>query len=335
MRSPTTQPTVRDVAARAGVSPGTVSKALNGTGQLRASTRDRVTAAAAELGFRPNHLAKSLLQGRTYTVGILTSDSFGRFTNPVMVGIEDALGAGRMSTLLCDGRGDPLRERHYVQELLNRRVDGLVVTGRRPDPRPSLGRLPIPVVYVLVQSDDPEDLSLTYDDAQGAALATEHVITSGRKRIAHVSGPERHWSTQRRREGVERALLAAGLPLAPELVLLGRWSEAWGRTAVTELLRRDPDVDAVVCGSDQIARGVVDGLREAGAAVPDRVAVVGFDNWDVMVEAARPPLTTVDPNLTDLGQLAATRLMEAIDGKELPRGVRLEPCDLVVRQSSV
>ncbi len=289
MRSRTGPPTVRDVAALAGVSPGTVSKALNGTGQLRTATRERVTAAAEELGFRPNQVAKSLLEGRTFTVGILTSDSFGRFTTPVMVGIEDALGAGRMSTLLCDSRGDSLRERHYVQELLNRRVDGLVVTGRRPDPRPSLGRLPIPVVYVLVQSEDPADLSLTYDDVQGAALATEHLVTAGRKRFAYVSGPERHWSTQRRREGVEHTLHAAGLPLAPELVLLGQWSEAWGRTAAAQLLRRDPAVDAVVCGSDQIARGVADGLREAGADVPGRVALVGFDNWDVMVEASRPP----------------------------------------------
>ena len=335
MRSPTAQPTVRDVAARAGVSPGTVSKALNGTGQLKASTRDRVTAAAEELGFRPNHLAKSLLQGRTYTVGILTTDSFGRFTTPVMVGIEDALGAGRMSTLLCDGRGDPLRERHYVQELLNRRVDGLVVTGRRPDPRPSLGRLPIRVVYVLVRSDDPQDLSITYDDAQGAELGANHLVAAGRKRIAYVSGPERHWSTQRRREGVERALAAAGLPLAPELVLLGQWSEAWGRAAAARLLRRDPEVDGVVCGSDQIARGVADGLREADAEVPGQVAIVGFDNWDVMVEAARPPLTTVDPNLTTLGRLAATRLMDAIDGRDLPSGVHLQPCDLILRQSSV
>ena len=335
MRSRTAPPTIRDVAARAGVSPGTVSKALNGTGQLRESTRTRVTAAAEELGFRPNQLAKSLLEGRTYTVGVLTSDSFGRFTTPVMVGIEDGLGAGRMSTLLCDGRGDPLRERHYVQELLNRRVDGLVVTGRRPDPRPSLGRLPIPVVYVLVRSDDPEDLSITYDDAQGAELGTTHLVAAGRKRIAYVSGPERHWSTQRRREGVERALTAAGLPLAQELVLLGQWSEAWGRAAAVQLLRRDPEVDGVMCGSDQIARGVADGLREGGAEVPSQVAIVGFDNWDVMVEAARPPLTTVDPNLTTLGRLAATRLMDAIDGRELPSGVHLQPCDLVLRQSSV
>ncbi len=160
-------------------------------------------------------------------------------------------------------------------------------------------------------------------------------MTAGRKRFAYVSGPERHWSTQRRREGVERALRAAGLPLPPELVLLGQWSEAWGRTAAAQLLRRDPTVDAVVCGSDQIARGVADGLREAGADVPGRVALVGFDNWDVMVEASRPPLTTVDPNLTALGRRAANGLMAAIDGKELPAGVHLQPCDLVVRQSSV
>jgi LacI family transcriptional regulator len=277
VRSTTSPPTVRDVAARAGVSPGTVSKALNGTGQLSEATRSRVTAAAEELGFR---------------------------------------------------------ERHYVQELLNRRVDGLVVTGRRPDPRPSLGPLPIPVVYVLVQSDDPQDLSLSYDDVQGARLGVEHLLANGRKRFAYVSGPARHWSTQRRREGVQLELASAGLELEPEMVLLGQWSEAWGRTAAGQLLRQDARVDAVVCGSDQIARGVADGLREAGASVPGQVAVVGFDNWDVMVEAARPPLTTIDPNLTSLGRLAASRLMSAIDGAELGHGVVLQPCDLVLRQSS-
>ncbi len=333
MRSSST-PTVRDVAARAGVSPGTVSKALNGTGQLSPATRSRVTAAAEELGFRPNHVARSLIEGRTYTVGILTTDTFGRFTNPVMMGIEDALGAGRMSTLLCDSRGDPLRERHYVHELLTRRVDGLVVTGRRPDPRPSLGRLPIPVVYVLVQSQDPEDLSITYDDTQGARLGVEHLLAHGRKRISYVSGPARHWSTRSRQQGVREALAAAGLALDDDAVLLGQWSEAWGRTAAAQLVRRDPRVDGVVCGSDQIARGVVDGLREAGVGVPEAVSVVGFDNWDVMAEASRPPLTTVDPNLTLLGQLAATRLMAAIDGAELGHGVVLQPCDLVLRQSS-
>jgi len=96
--------TIADVAALAGVSIGTVSKALNGRGQLRPQTRDR------ELGFRPSPLARGLLTGRSYAVGLITTDSFGRFTIPVMLGAEDALGQGQMSVLLCDGRGDPIRE---------------------------------------------------------------------------------------------------------------------------------------------------------------------------------------------------------------------------------
>jgi len=328
--------TVRDVAQLAGVSPGTVSKALNGQGQLREETRLRVQEAAEKLRFRPNQVARSLAEGRTYTVGMLTSDSFGRFTLPLMEGIEDSLGAGKVSTLLCDGRGDPLRERHYIAELLNRRVDGIVVTGRRPDARRSVGALPIPVVYVLGRSDEPGDLTVTNDDEQGARLAVEHLVAVGRTRLAYVSGPVHHLSTTLRQQGFEAAVAAApGVEVGD--VMTGHWSEAWGRTAAGMLLRRPvaDRVDGVFCGSDQIARGLTDGLREAGARVPDDVSVVGFDNWDVMVEAARPPLTTIDPNLVRLGQLSASRLLGAIDGGELGAGVVAQPCELVLRGSSV
>ena len=106
------------MAARAGVSIGTASKALNGQGKLRDETRDRVAAAARDLGFAPNALARGLLAGRTYTVGVITTDSFGRFSIPVMLGAEDALGAGELSVFMCDSRDDPARERQYVDMLL-------------------------------------------------------------------------------------------------------------------------------------------------------------------------------------------------------------------------
>ena len=328
-------PTVRDVAQLAGVSPGTVSKALNGQGQLREETRQRVLDAAEKLRFQPNRVARSLSEGRTYTVGMLTSDSFGRFTLPLMEGIEDSLGAGQVSTLLCDGRGDPLRERHYITELLNRRVDGIVVTGRRPDARRTVGRLPIPVVYALCRSDDPGDLTVTMDDEQGARLAVEHLVALGRTRLAYVSGPQHHLSTRLRQQGFEKAAAGPGVEVAD--VLLGHWSEAWGRTAAGLLARRleHARVDGVFCGSDQIARGLTDGLREAGVRVPVEVSVVGFDNWDVMVEAARPTLTTVDPGLVRLGRESASRLLTAIDGGDLGQGVVALPCRLVLRGSSV
>src|ERR1700735_3507868 len=145
--------TIKDVAADAGVSIGTASKALNGQGRWRPETRERVAEAARRLGFAPNPLAQALLAGRTYTVGMITTDSFGRFSIPVMLGGEDALGAGQMSVCMCDPRDDPEGERRYVKMLTARRVDGLIVTGRRIEPRPPGGpRIGIPVVYAMPQA---------------------------------------------------------------------------------------------------------------------------------------------------------------------------------------
>ena len=123
--------TIRDVAAEAGVSIGTASKALNGQGKLRTETRERVAEVAQRLGFAPNTLAQALLAGRSFTVGLITTDSFGRFSIPVMLGAEDALGNGQVSVFMCDTRDDPEREQRYVEMLAARRVDGLIVTGRR------------------------------------------------------------------------------------------------------------------------------------------------------------------------------------------------------------
>jgi len=326
--------TITDVAALAGVSVGTVSKALNGAGQLRAETRERVSQAARQLGFQPNALAKSLLQGRTYTVGLLTSDSFGRFSIPLMQGIEDALGAGQLSVYLCDARGDAVREQHYLRSLLSRRVDGIIVTGRRTDTRAPLGLgadpLPVPVVYAFTKSAAPGDLSLVPDDEQGGRLATEHLLAAGRRRLAHVTGPTRFEAVRERAAGMRAALADAGVPLPDDRVLPGAWSEAWGREAARELRRR---VDGIFCGSDQIARGVADCLRELGVRVPDDVALVGYDNWEVIATATRPPLTTVDMDLEGLGRSVAERLLAMIGG-ERASGVERRPCRLVIRESS-
>lgn len=328
-------PTVADVAAAAGVSPGTVSKALNGRGDLRQATRDKVLAAAEELGFQPNLAARTLLSGRSYLVGVLTTDSIGRFTIPLLTGAEDVLGAGQISMLLCESRGDPIREQHYLRVLLARRVDGIIVTGRSSDRRPSLGPdFPVPVVYALVESNDERDSSVLHDDESGAAMAVKHLIDTGRRRIVHVTGPTRHLATQNRIAGTLRALADAGEELVGGEPLAGEWSEAWGREAALRLVRSGQLFDGAFCASDQIARGFCDGLRESGIDVPRDVGVVGVDNWDVMVDAARPPLTTIDLQLAELGNLAATRLLAAIDGNPDGGGLQRVPCRLVQRQST-
>jgi LacI family transcriptional regulator len=326
--------TIRDVAADAGVSIGTASKALNGQGRLRPETRERVAEAARRLGFAPNPLAQALLAGRTYTVGMITTDSFGRFSIPVMLGAEDALGAGQMSVFMCDTRDDPERERRYVEMLTARRVDGLIVTGRRIEPRPAIGsRMGIPVVYAMTQAADSDEPAVLPDDVGGGQAAGRHLLEAGRRHIAHITGPERFLAARKRATGLKEALAAVDRPVAGG-VLYGEWSERWGREATRRLLEQAPETDAIFCGSDQIARGAGDALRVAGRRVPDDIALVGFDNWDPMVRGSDPPLSSVDMCLEDVGRAAAEDLLAAIGGKAA-HGVRTVPCRLVVRESSV
>lgn len=307
--------TIRDVAARAEVSPGTVSKALNGTGQISAQTRQRILAAAAETGFRPNELARSVFERRSYTVGMITTDSFERFSVPVMLGAEDALGAGRISVFLCDSRDDPIREKHYIDVLQGRRVDGFIVTGRSSNIRQPLAVEPgTPVVYALTPSANSNDCSIVVDDAAVGRVAGEHFLRMGRKRVAHITGPERFDAAQERSAGLKQALASVGAELvAPPY--FGGWGEDWGRQATQMLLRAHPDVDAVSCGSDLLARGVIDSLRELGKHVPRDIAVIGTDNWEIIATGARPPLTTVDTALAEVGRIAAERLLDAIAGR--------------------
>jgi LacI family transcriptional regulator len=331
---PTSGATLAQVAKLANVSIGTASKALNGRGQLRAETRQRVQHAATALGFRPNPYARGLVSGRTFTVGLITDDGFGRFSIPVMLGAEDALGAGQMAVFFCDTRDDPIRERHYVSMLVGRRVDGMIVTGRVTDVRRPLDVPPhIPVVYAMIRSADPAATCVTYDDEAGGRLAVEHLVAVGRRQVAHVTGPRHHHSASARFAGWERALADAGLPTVRPDLAFGAWSEEWGRQAGLVLAAEVPDLDGVFCGSDQVARGVIDGLRERGHRVPDDVAVVGFDNWDVMVSGRRPLLTSVDPNLQTVGRVAAEYLLAAIDGRP-SQGLHLVAPRLVLREST-
>ncbi|MFF0340086.1 LacI family DNA-binding transcriptional regulator [Kribbella sp. NPDC004875] len=320
---------IKDVAALAGVSTSTASKALNNTGKLKAETRLRVQQAAKTLGFTPDSRGRALASGRSFTVGLITTDSSGRFSIPIMLGAEDALSAGEMALVLCDTRDDPLREQHYIKSLVSRRVDGIIVTGRRTEPRAPID-VPIPVVYAFSPSIDPADTSLIVDDHGGAASTVRHLLSLGRERIAHVTGPDSHHSARVR---AAATVTAAGdaLTCAP---LHGEWSERWGRHAVDLLLRTQPDVDAITCGSDQIARGVCDRLRELGRSVPDDIAVTGYDNWPVMALASRPPLTTVDMELEALGRHTANLLLDAIGGRTHPGPLEL-PTRLIARESTL
>lgn len=326
---------LKDVAEAAGVSVATASKALNNRENVHPATRRRVLEAAERLSFTPNALAQTLHSGRSGTVGLITHDLEGRFSIPILMGAEDAFGAGKMSIFLCDARGDAIRQAHHLQALLSRRVDGLIIVGSRTDPRPPVTTdAPVPVVYVYAPSEREEDLSFVPDNVGAGRQVTEHLLSLGRRRIAHIAGDTSYAATHDRVEGITATLADAGLELVGGKPRFGSWSESWGRAATTSLLAGDPEVDAIICGSDQIARGVLESLHGAGKEVPGDIAVASFDNWEILATGARPQLTSVDMGFTALGQRAARAIFDALAGRH-DSGVHTEPCRLVVRASTI
>src|SRR5262245_16336433 len=196
-------PTIRDVARIADVSIGTASKALNAGGRLSKETREKVLRVAREIGYRPNDLAQSLHRAKSRTIGIISNDSFGRFTFPIVEALEERLADEGIAVFMCNATDDPARERQHLDQLLGKRIDGLVVTARRADKRPSIGASVhgLPVIYVFSQADDPTALALVPDDEGGAVLAVEHLARIGRRRIAHITGPEHFAAVRLRRAG--------------------------------------------------------------------------------------------------------------------------------------
>ncbi|HEV8562042.1 MAG TPA: LacI family DNA-binding transcriptional regulator [Actinophytocola sp.] len=325
--------TLSDVAALAGVSVSTASKALNGREEVAAATRDRVLAAADKLSFQPAMVARGQSSGRTRTVGLISDEVAGRPTFPILLGVENALSDKEMSVLLCDTQSDPTRRQHYIRTLLAHPVDGFIVVGDGSNRRASLTRhIPVPVVYVYGESTDHRDLSVLADDTDGGRLATEHLVSLHRKHIAHVTGPPNNRAARDRAAALRTVLDEAWLALVGE-PLFGEWSQTWGRHAAKMLATTYPNLDAIFCGNDQIAAGVAQALQNLGALIPDDIAIVGYDNWEVFAADCQPPLTTVDLNLQQLGTTAVTELLAALGGRQR-HGVIRQPCRLVVREST-
>lgn len=183
------------------------------------------------------------------------------------------------------------------------------------------------------RSADPADLSITPDNVEGGRIALNHLFESGRARVAHITGPQTEQASVDRAEGIRQALEARGVSLI-YATSYGEWTERWGRSACAMLLDQGKSVDAILCDSDQIGRGALDALRERGISVPGDIAIMGFDNWDVIVDGTHPALTSVDMNLDLLGRMAAERLFGAIGGKPLTPGTLLVPCRLAIRAST-
>jgi LacI family transcriptional regulator len=321
--------TLHDVAKAAGVSISTASNALNGTGRTNAETQERVRRIAVEIGFRPNALARGLLTKRSHAIGMLTNDTYGRLTLPMAAGVSEVLVDHGVSVFLCATNNDPRLARLHLETLLDRQVDGIIFTATRLDLKPpvELSLLPVPVVYVFAEGP-PDSITFFPDDAQGARLAVEHLTRLGRSRILHITGPTDYLAARIRADSYRESYGDGSK------VMFGDWTEEWGHEAIETVFAQTGErPDAIFCGSDEIARGVIDALRDKNITIPADIAVVGFDNWEVVARQTRPPLTTIDMELKELGHRAGLAILSLSKGERIPTGITRLPCSLVVRQS--
>lgn len=309
-----------DVAAAAGVSIATVSKALNGTGRMASETRERVRQIASDLEFRPNVMARALLSRRSFTIGLLAGDPDGSISMPVARGVAEATLADGVSVFYCAASHDPTIARKHVEAMLDKHVDGFLVVGDALDAcfPIDLSELAVPVVHVL--SAGPPDGVVFAPDEGAAFRQTLHMLkTAGRRRPVYLAGSSGCVASRQR----ALAFRAAAGWEAP--VLFGAVSELWGRMEVDRLWQAAADPpDVIFCAATPVAQGALAALAEHGVRVPRDVAVVTFGDGDGPLGA-----TLVNPDLEALGAAAARALLEMIDGATARPGRYLLPCRIV------
>jgi LacI family transcriptional regulator, galactose operon repressor len=326
--------TLKDIALVAGVAPSTVSKALNGSEEVSEPTRARIAAVAARLGYRPNAIARSLRVRRTRTLGVITNDLEGAFTTAMVHGVTDVASDHSFGVFLCNSYGGVAKERQHIELLLDKQVDGIILTSFKVEQRgaPAAATGNVPLVYLYSYTFATESPCILPDDEGGARLATEHLLSLGRRRVAFINGPPSYEATHLRLAGFEQSLRDAGL-YDPALVRTAPdWNQDSGFTLAQSLMGQGHPPDAIVCANDDLAAGAILGLSELNLHVPSDIALVGFD--DRPFAAHLPvPLTTIALPLVEMGVHAAHKLFGALNGEPVHNEQIRIPCRLIVRES--
>jgi LacI family transcriptional regulator len=327
-----TKVTLERVAERAGVSPSTVSRILNGTAVVSAEKRAAVDEAVAKLGFVPNPVARGLAGGRTLSIGVVSQAIDSPFYGAALRGIEIELDAAGYSPLFMSGHWRADEEARCIDVLKSRRVDGLIVlTGRLADSALRSVARSLPVVVTGRHLKAGNLLSMDFDNREGARQAAQHLIELGHRRIAFISGDPEHPDAIDRLQGYRSAIEAAGLRFDPALVLAGNFTEHSGLLAVERLLDSRTRFSAMLAANDQMAFGAALGLHRRGRRVPDDVSLVGFDDVAGSLYMV-PPLTTVHNPIQEIGQLAARAMLGLLAG-ERP-AIEVPAPRLIVREST-
>jgi DNA-binding LacI/PurR family transcriptional regulator len=321
-----------DVGRLAGVSHQTVSRVINGSPKVRPETRRRVIAAMRELDYRPNTVARALVTGRTYTLGVVGFDTTLYGPASVLFGIERAAHESGYLMIVASLKALNRSSVSFAMERLRvQGVDGILVIAPHLEAADALGHTPIDVPVVAVEAG-PADIVpvVAVDQYAGAVSATQHLLDLGHRSVWHISGPSDWLESRERIDGWRTTLEAVGAEAPTPLP--GDWSARAGYDHGRRL-SADPAVTAVFAANDQMALGVIRALHEAGRAIPADVSVVGFDD---IPESPyfMPPLTTVRQDFIEVGSRSLRLLVRTIEaGDSAPSRSLVEP-QLIVRAST-
>ncbi|HEY9293323.1 MAG TPA: LacI family DNA-binding transcriptional regulator [Microlunatus sp.] len=331
------RPRLTDVALRAGVSMKTVSNVVNGTGSASAATRARVQAAINELGYRPNATARRLATGHTGTISVAVSSVTVPYFAEISNRLDQAARKKNLRVVIEQTHGDRDNELAILDERERGLVDGVIFHPVSLTPDDLVIRSPATPLVLLGEGPAPATVDHVMIDNQAAAReVAEHLIASGRRRIAFLGLERRGWThtTSQRFEGYDQALKSAGLQTDPQLHLhVDHYSADDGYRAIVQSIDHGAAFDAVICRDDSLAAGALHALHDRGIAIPDQVAVAGWDNL-IISRNLWPPLTTVGPNKADIAETAVRLLLERTHGYNGSGRHEIVTFELIKREST-
>lgn len=327
--------TINDVAKEAGVSKTTVSHVINNTRFVEEETRNRVLKAIDDVGFQPSLIARSLTTNQTRTIGFIVSDATNTFFGDVLRGIEDILHSQNYSIMVCNTDEILEREDHYLNLMLGQRVDGIIAaaTSQKWESLSRAESFRIPIILVDRYYEGLDFPFVGVDNQNGARLGTQCLIDSGHQQIGMLAGFQRLSTMRERLTGFKQALSDAGLELCPEWILESPLSIEDGVAAARKVLTLPHRPTALFVSNNLLSLGALMAIKELGLSCPEDIALVGFDDhpWSVV---SNPPLTVVRQPSRQVGQIAATILLDILVNNNQPEHLITQlPCELVVRQS--
>jgi len=331
---------IKDIAKAAGVSHSTVSRALSDSSLVSEGTKARIQTLAREMGYSPDAQARSLVMGRTQTIGVVATRITDPFIAEVLQSVESTAHSHGYSVLWASSHAEPEREIAAVEMLHSKRVDGVIVTSSRIGAlyQQHLDRLHVPVVLINSHSEQrgPYTFSVSVDNRKGGYCATKHLIELGHRRIAYVSGPADHSDDLARLTGYRDALSDAGIAFDPDLVVPGTGRVGGGERALPVMLYTSDPATAVFCYNDMTAVGLLRAARKEGVTVPGELAVVGFDDIPLASYVA-PSLTTIAQPKGEMGRRAAQMVLALLsepgDASRFVSNITVQG-SLVIRESS-